>query len=87
MARLQIRTDANAVLASVDIPDTAIPRLKAAFGGGTNAEVAAAVLAFASPVIRAEMKKRLLELKWAADYAIVPANQATEAAAIDTDWP
>ena len=33
------------------------------------------------------MKMRGLAQKWAADYAIVPANQAAEAAAIDTDWP
>ncbi len=87
MARLQIRTDANSLLAEVTVPDSAIPRIRTAFGGATNAETAAAYLAWLLPTSRAEVIRRVKDAKFTADYAAVNTGQATEGVALETDWP
>ena len=87
MARLQVRTDANALLAEVEIPDTALPRLRTVFGGTTAAQTAAAFLAWVVPTLRTYVRRTILEGKWAADFTAVNTGQATEETALDTDWP
>ena len=44
MAKIQIRTDAGAIVASRDIPDGTLPKAQAIFGGATNQETALNVL-------------------------------------------
>ena len=44
MAKIQIRTDAGAIIDSRDIPDGVLPKARAIFGGATNQETAENVL-------------------------------------------
>lgn len=88
MAKIQITNDAGStVFAEHAFPDAAIPKLQSAFGGGTNPQVAAAVLDWLVPELRQETKRRILTTKADVDQATVTANQVAEKAAFDGAWP
>lgn len=87
MAKIAILTDTNTLLASISIPDTAIPHLKRAFGGVTNQEVAAAILAWFKPTLRAETIARNLANRRSADSAAIEPGQVAEVATHELDWP
>jgi hypothetical protein len=87
MARLAITTDAGAVLGYRTIPDDAIPLIRRAVGGATNQETAANLLDWAMPVIRSEVRSRLLAERWQQDTSAATSGQSAEGQAFDGDWP
>jgi len=94
MASLRVTTNSGNVLASVNLPDTALPVIREVLGLGataTNQEVAAAFLAYIVERLKPEFKAA--ERTQAEDAAKVTANQtiaaATEQAETDFEaaWP
>lgn len=58
MAKLQVRTDAGALVASVDLPDASLAIAQEFFGGATAAETAAAVLGWLKGWLRMELRRQ-----------------------------
>lgn len=73
----------------VTVPDAAVPKIRAAFGGGTNAQTLAAVQAWAGPIlgaaIRAEVLRRNLEARLASAVQAANAAQAAVNAASEDE--
>lgn len=88
MAKITILTDANAPIGTPrPIPDTAIPLLKAIFGGANNNETANNTLDWIVEQLRHYVRERKLAFKRAADQTSVESGQVTEGEAFDTSWP
>ena len=89
MAVIQIRVSTNGtILGQEDIPDAAIPAIRAAYGGSTNDQTAAAVLAD----IRVLIRTRAMEARVNASRAtaLTTVQLAENAARVDFDtneWP
>lgn len=86
MPSIQIRSDANAIVAQKAIPSGATAKIQAAYGG-TAAQAADALLDDMMPIMR-ERVLRILEEKQAALDAAT-ANAAKQAIQTDmnTEWP
>ena len=83
---LRLYSNANE-LARVTIPDTAIPKIQAAFPAATAALSAQAALEWIAPALKAYVLKTLKDKRASADQPTVTAGQAAEEAAMDTAWP
>ena len=78
---------AQDLLEFLGVPTSAIPKLRAAFGGTTNGETIAAIRAWVRPRLYHYVKESLCATRRATDEATVAANQAAEAADIEANWP
>ena len=84
--KLVLATNANQPIASVDIPDTAIPYLRKVWGGGTNAQTATNVLRFMLKELRnASRAAAQNEARTAAMETVASSEQAA-ATTFDAGW-
>ena len=86
-----VAANGTTIIATKDVSSASdavvIAKIREAFGGTTNAQTAAAVLDFLVPALRTETRRRLLEKRYATDYAAVNAGQEAEDADFTTEFP
>jgi len=72
---------------TLSVPDTAIPRIRRAFGGSTNAETLANVRAYLLTQLRLHVLEVNMAQRREAEMANVDAALASETTGLDADWP
>lgn len=87
MARLQIRSDANALINEIPLPDAAIPRIRTVFGGVTNPETALAVLTWILSQVRAYVRESQVASARQSQIGIVEAAGTAARESFESEWP
>lgn len=72
---------------TLTVPNTAVPRIRRVFGGGTNAETLALVQAFLLAQLRLKIRQDNEAETRATAQVAVQAALTADAAGFDTDWP
>ena len=85
--RLQVRTNANAVVATRDIPDPVLTYAQQVFGGATNAETAALFLEWVWRRARDHIKNEVVNAAAVAAEPQVAAAKTGAGTTFDTDVP
>jgi hypothetical protein len=70
-----------------DLPDAALPKIQAIFGGTTPAETQARIQAYVWKLLQDIYKERRLQRVDTANAQYATAQRAAVAAEDDTDWP
>lgn len=85
--KLAILQDNNNIVASVPVPDAAIPHLRKIFSGVTNAQTANNILNFLLMLLRQKAKDFVQNEVRASAMVQVDTAEQTAKQSFDVDWP
>lgn len=88
MAKLTLSQNNNTIIAEVPVPDSALPSIRDTFGGVTNAETAAKVLAEFKLWLRQQVRNHDVEVAKQDEIAAVQTAETQARSIFDsTTWP